>query len=128
MTVALADLLGFPLDAATADALTAEHARLRSERPAHWIAAWTHATHPSCPDHARLLRDAYDTVWLPVLEGTPYGPAVWGAVLADLLQPWLPGNDCVHLREPWQRAVRTDAGRTGIRCESVSRLDVSRAR
>lgn len=101
-TMTTVDVLLTPLTAAQKFRLASLHQEFLQRKPTSWVLAWSNVWHSGVDDgHAEVLREAYNAVWIPVLEGEPHGPAQWGAVLAEVLSPYLSFEDCRELRRVW---------------------------
>jgi hypothetical protein len=96
-----------PLSASQKHRLALVHQEFLSRKPTSWVLAWTNALHAgSSVQHEEALREAYNAVWIPVLEGEPHGPAQWGAVLSEVLAPYLSDGDRRELCSVWDSVLQ----------------------
>lgn len=77
-----------------------------ADRPEQWIATWTKIFSPDIPPHAKeTLQQAYKEIWFNHLIGEPYGLALWGTIIATLLEDNLTIEEQITLSSPWITAI-----------------------
>ncbi len=105
-TMTTVNVLLTPLTSTQKNRLAALHAECLASKPTTWILAWTKALHSGADySHEEALRRAYNEVWIDLLEGQPHGPALWGAVLSEVLYSFLTDEERRELSFVWDSVV-----------------------
>jgi len=92
------EIATYSLSDSDKESLALKHREEQFRRDALWVRAWNHVTHA---DRGHVYSDAYTDLWIPYLEGKAYGPAVWGAVLAEVFSDEITSDEAEALRRPW---------------------------